>query len=47
MNLQDTTLAQYIAEYIDYELTECGRNISDINEAMIESAIEAYNGGAR
>ena len=45
--MTNTTLAQYIADYIDYELTECGRAASDINAAMIEAAIEAYNSGAR
>jgi hypothetical protein len=45
--MENITLPQYIAEYINYELTECGRRASDIDAAMIQAAIEAYNGGAR
>lgn len=45
--MENTTLAQYIADYIDYELTEYGRRASDIDATMIQAAIDAYNGGAR
>ena len=45
--MENNKLAQYIADYIDYELTECGRRASDIDAAMIQAAIDAYNGGAR
>ena len=40
---QAQNLAQYIVDYIDYELTEYGR---EFRPEMIQDAIEAYQGGA-
>jgi hypothetical protein len=40
---QAQNLARYIVEYIDYELTEYGR---EFNPQMIQDAIQAYQGGA-
>jgi hypothetical protein len=45
--MNNTTLAQYIADFIDYEISEKGKALQDISAAMIQKAIEAYEGGAR
>jgi hypothetical protein len=39
------TLAQYIAEYVQEELDR-GATLDDINSALIQQAIDAYEGGA-
>jgi len=43
--LQD--LCRYVAEYVQYELHELKKQRKDIDEEMIENAMQAWLGGAR
>jgi hypothetical protein len=47
MNQYTPELCQYIADYIQYEISDKGESLSSIDGETIQRAIDAFLGGAR